>query len=507
MYASAALGSQVHACSASMTLTHLFAFCSHKPSGLLIATALLTSLAGCSPTAPLLQPKNQAQLPAQWPGQWTTSTTAASTLGWQSFYLDPALQKLIQAALVHNKDQRLALLRVQEAQAAYSIQNASRLPTIGLGSNHTRARVPGDLNASGSSVAGGNQQAYIGLSSWELDLWGRVKNLSDAALWNYLALDATQHAVQISLIRQVAQSYLALRSLDERLALTERTIASREESLRIFKRRTEVGSTSRYALTQVQTLVHQAKTMGAQLQQQRDLQAHALQQLTGVEVSRLPGGAPPPLLLQQLPAGLPSDLLTQRPDIIAAEHSLQAAKANVAAARAAFLPRIALTGNWGTASADLDGLFKSGSRAWQFAPTISLPIFDGGQRQANLDLQVVRQNMAVTQYEKAIETAMREVLDALSSRTALQEQVKVLAEQRDALQERSRLARLRYDHGASPYLDVLDAERDLLSAEQQLVQGREALISTQIALYAALGGGSEADKRDDKPMAVNRSAP
>ena len=247
--------------------------------------------------------------------------------------------------------------------------------------------------------------------------------------------------------------------------------------------------------------------MGAQLQQQRDLQAHALQQLTGVEVSRLPGGAPPPLLLQQLPAGLPSDLLTQRPDIIAAEHSLQAAKANVAAARAAFLPRIALTGNWGTASADLDGLFKSGSRAWQFAPTISLPIFDGGQRQANLDLQAVRKNMAVTQYEKAIETAMREVLDALSSRTALQEQVKVLAEQRDALQERSRLARLRYDHGSSPYLDVLDAERDLLSAEQQLVQGREALISTQIALYTALGGGSEADKRDDKPMAVNRSAP
>ncbi|RGE44683.1 TolC family protein [Comamonas testosteroni] len=490
-----------------MTLTHLPALRAYKPSGLLIATALLTSLAGCSPTTPLLQPQSQAQLPAQWPSQWTSSTSAASTLGWQSFYLDPALQKLIQAALAYNKDQRLALLRVQEAQAAYRIQNADRLPSIGLGSSHGRARVPGDLNASGRSVVSGDQEAYIGLSSWELDLWGRVKNLSDAALASYLALDATQHAVQISLMRQVAQSYLALRSLDERLALTERTIASREESLRIFKRRTEEGSTSRYALTQVQTLVHQAKAMGTQLQQQRELQAHALQQLTGVEVHRLPEGTPPPLVVQDLPAGLPSDLLTQRPDIIAAEHVLQASRANVAAARAAFFPRIALTGSWGTASAELDGLFKSGSRAWQFMPTISLPIFDGGQRQANLDLQAVRQNMAVTQYEQTIETAMREVLDALSSRTVLQEQVAVLAEQREALLERSRLARLRYDHGASPYLDVLDAERDLLSAEQQLVQGREALVYTHIALYAALGGGSETGNRDAKPMTVHRSTP
>ena len=173
--------------------------------------------------------------------------------------------------------------------------------------------------------------------------------------------------------------------------------------------------------------------------------------------------------------------------------------ASVAAARAAFLPRIALTGSWGTASAELDGLFRSGSRAWQFAPTISLPIFDGGQRQANLNLQAVRQNMAVVQYEKTIETAMREVLDALSSRTMLEQQLVVLTEQRAALKERARLARLRYDQGASPYLDVLDAERDLLSAEQQLVQGREALLSTQVALYAALGGGYFAQGQSSPP--------
>ena len=218
-----------------------------------------------------------------------------------------------------------------------------------------------------------------------------------------------------------------------------------------------------------------------------------------MDADRLPKSSSTAGILKPIPEGLPSDLLTQRPDIIAAEYGLQAAKANVAAARAAFLPRIALTGSWGTASAELDGLFRSGSRAWQFAPTISLPIFDGGQRQANLNLQAVRQNMAVVQYEKTIETAMREVLDALSSRTMLEQQLVVLTEQRAALKERARLARLRYDQGASPYLDVLDAERDLLSAEQQLVQGREALLSTQVALYAALGGGYFAQGQSSPP--------
>ncbi|MPS92715.1 efflux transporter outer membrane subunit [Comamonas sp.] len=461
---------------------------------LLGSAALLAALAACSTSVPILQPQAQDRLPGRWPQAWTQQPVSAADhratrLAWQDVYPDPALQTLIRAALAHNQDLRLALLRVQEAQAAYDIQRAARLPTVGLGSSHARARVPADLNASGRSVVAGDQQVFVGLNSWELDLWGRVQSLSDAALGNYLALEATRHAVQSSLVKQVALNYLALRSLDERLALTRRTIASREESLRIFKRRTEVGATSRYALTQVQTLVHQAQTIGTQLAQQRALQANALQQLTGMDAQRLPLDPSEPFRLKPVPEGLPSDLLTQRPDIVAAEYGLQAARANVAAARAAFLPRIALTGSWGTASAELDGLFKGGSRAWQFAPSISLPIFDGGQRQANLNLQAVRQNMAVVQYEKTIETAMREVLDALSSRTTLEQQLTVLTEQRAALQERARLARLRYDQGASPYLDVLDAERDLLSAEQQLVQGREALLSAQVALHAALGGG------------------
>ena len=417
------------------------------------------------------------------------SSTAAQ-IPWESFYLDPALRSLIAAALAHNHDLRLALLRVEEARAAHGIQSAERLPAIGLGSSHARARVPGDLNASGRSAVAGDQEVYVGLSTWELDLWGRVRNLSQAALENYLATDAGRRGAQAMVIRQVALGYLALRSLDERLALTDRTIASREESLRIFTRRVQMGATSRYALTQVQTLVYQAQAIGTQLRQQRAQQAHALQQLTGREIGAFEQPASDPVVLRELPEGLPSDLLAQRPDVVAVEHSLQAARANVAAARAAFLPRVALTGRFGTASAELDGLFTSGSRAWQFMPTISLPIFDGGLRQSSLDLQAARQNMAVAQYEKTIATALREVLDALSSRATLHEQTLVLAAQRDALKERSRLAQLRYSQGASPYLDVLDAERDLLSAEQQLVQSREAVLGAQVALYAALGGGA-----------------
>ena len=468
------------------------------------AAALLAAaaLSACSHQAPTLATPTAANLlPAQWPAAHATATHSATPLAWEQFFSDPVLRDLIRTSLAYNKDLRLALLRTQEARAAARIQEASSLPSIGVGSSHARARIPGDLNASGHAVVSGDHEAYVGLSSWELDLWGRVKSLNAAALNNYLATQAGQQAAQAALIKQVALGYIALRSLDERMALTAQTVASREESLRIFTRRTEVGATSRYALTQVQTLVHQAQAIAAQLQQQRDAQAHALLQLTGQDIGTTQPTAGAAIVPTTLPEGLPADLLTQRPDIVAAEYQLQAAHANVAAARAASLPRIALTGSWGTASAELEGLFNNGSLAWQFMPTISLPIFDGGQRQANLDLQAVRQHSAVAQYEKTIEAAMREVLDALSNRAAWQAQLHILSQQRDALKERSRLAQLRYNHGASPYLDVLDAERDLLSAEQQLVQGREAALSAQVALYAALGGGAQASPADPSPTA------
>lgn len=456
------------------------------PAALALAAAF--ALSGCGHVSrPLDEPA--PNLLKQWPAPQKQATHAAQ-IPWQQFYQGHELARLIQASLQHNQDLRIALLRIEEAQAAYRIQRADQLPTLAVGSSHARARVPGDLNPTRKPLTSGDQEVFVGMSSWEIDLWGRVRSLSEAALSNYLATEAAHSATQAMLIQQVARNYIALRGLDERIALTAQTIVTREQTLRMFTRRAEVGATSRYALTQVQTLLYQAQAIGKQLAQQRDLQAHALAQLTGESITTLQARDDDALLMSEVPAGLPSDLLVARPDIVAAEHALQAAKANVAAARAAFLPRVTLTGRFGTASAEFNGLFESGSRAWQFMPSISLPIFDSGRLQSNLDVQAVRQNIAVAQYEKSVESAMRDVLDAMSNISWLGEQSQVLAAQRDALKERSRLAKLRYDSGASPYLEVLDAERDLLSAEQQLAQTREAALTAQVALYAALGGGT-----------------
>lgn len=419
---------------------------------------------------------------------------AAAQLDWRAYFADPTLQDLIDAALAHNRDLRMALLRVEEARALYGIQRADQFPTIGLQADGARARTPGDLNLTGRPQVASQYQVGAGMAAWELDFWGRVRSLKDAALENYLASDAAARAATLSLIGQVADSYLSLRELDERLALTRATIASREESLRIFRRRYEVGSISKLDLTQVETLWQQARALGADLEQARATQAHALELLVGKPLNQpLPqAGLDDDAVMRDLSAGLPSDLLVNRPDIVAAEHRLQAANANIGAARAAFFPRITLTGAFGSASAELDGLFGGGSRAWNFAPSINLPIFDGGRRGANLDLAEVRRDQAVAGYEQSIQSAFKDVADALSARRWLAEQVQVLRATVAAQSERARLAKLRYDHGASPYLEVLDAQRDLLAAQQTLVQTRRALLSARVGLYAALGGGTQA---------------
>jgi multidrug efflux system outer membrane protein len=341
-------------------------------------------------------------------------------------------------------------------------------------------------------LIGSQYQVGLGMASWELDFWGRVRSLQDAALESYLASDAARRAASIALVAQVANNYLVLRELDERIALARRTITSREESFRIFTRRVEVGSTSRLNLTQVQTLLTQAQALGAQLEQTRAEQLHALALIVGAPVDLVPDQNPldDHNALGELRPGLPSDLLIQRPDIVAAEHQLKAANANIGAARAAFFPRIALTSSLGTASAELDGLFAAGSLAWAFSPSISLPIFDGGRRHNNLSLAEARRDLAVANYEKTVQIAFRDVSDALSARHWLARQVAIAHTALATQSERARLSQLRYDNGAAAYLDVLDAQRDLLAAEQQLVQTRRALLTSQVSLYTSLGGGS-----------------
>jgi len=453
-------------------------------------------LAGCASLAP---PDSTPSAPVAdaYPADASEPVGAdalpAAALAWRDYFVDPELRGLIELALRNNRDLRMATLRVEEARAGYRIQRAAQLPAFGVEGQAARSRVPGDLNASGRSLVAGDYEVALGLAAWELDFWGRVRSLKTAALETFFATEAAQQAATVNLIAAVADGYVGLRELDERLRLARRTIASREESFRIFTRRVEVGATSKLELTQVEALLTQAQALGAQLERERAAQAHALALLVGapVELQAPPPGATarPLPALPPLRAGLPSELLLDRPDIVAAEHQLRAANADIGAARAAFFPRIALTGSFGSASAQLGGLFESGSRTWTFAPTISLPIFTGGRNRANLDLAWVRRDMAVAEYERTIQGAFRDVADALSAQHWLFEQARILQATVDAQTERARLAGLRYENGAAAFLEVLDAERDLLAAQQQLVQTQGALLASRIALYAALGGG------------------
>ncbi|SBW85196.1 RND transporter (plasmid) [Pseudomonas veronii 1YdBTEX2] len=458
-----------------------------------VLTGLLTStLSGCISLTPE-QRTPALPVPERWQDKLRTAEDGehpARNQPWRAYFTDPVLQRLIETALANNRDMRTALLRVEEARAGFAIRRGERFPELTVGGQGARERLPGDLNLTERSRVGGEYRAEVGLSSWELDLWGRVRSLEEAALQNWLATEAAQKAVRITLISQVADGYVGLRELDERIANARQSVTSREESYRIFSRRYQVGATTKLEVTQVQTLLTQAQALLMQLEEARDNQVNELRLLVGGDPGPLPQQGPfdESSVLAELSPGLSSELLVRRPDIIAAENRLQAANANIGAARAAFFPRIALTGSWGTASAELDGLFDSGSRAWRFIPTLSLPIFDGGRRRANLELSEVRRDLAITAYEQSIQTAFREVADALSARYWQGRQLEIQRTAQQAQAERARLAQLRYDNGSAAYLEVLDAQRDLLDSEQQLVRSRRALLSSQIKLYSALGG-------------------
>ncbi|KLN53190.1 efflux transporter outer membrane subunit [Variovorax paradoxus] len=447
-------------------------------------------LAGCASLA-----RDDPALPAVatlFPRQAWPQGADALQLKWQDYFVDARLRELIALALDNNSDLRIALHRSAQARAMFAAQRAERFPVIGVSAGVDRSRVPGDLNLTGAPVTGSRYEVGLGVASWEIDLWGRLQNLQDAALENFLATQAGRRAAAASLVTQVANGYLALRETDERLALARRFTASRVESLRIFTRRMEEGATSRLNVTQVETLLTQARALGVQLEQSRAAQAHALTLLIGAPVDLAPAAD---LLTEHdvvgdADPGLSSDMLLGRPDIAAAEHQLQAENANVGAARAAFFPRVALTASAGTASAELEGLFASGSGAWVFSPLVSLPLFDGGRRHANLGMAEARRQQAVANYEKTVQGAFRDVADALSARRWSAEQAAIAQSALAVQTERARLAQLRYDNGAAAYLEVLDAQRDLLAAGQQRVQARRLALASRVGVYAAFGGGS-----------------
>ncbi len=453
--------------------------------------------AGCSfapkYTRPALPVTEEYPADAPKPVDTKPDARVAAEVAWRDYFTDPELQAMIEQALEHNRDLRIAVLRVLEARAAFQIRRADQFPTLDANAGAFRVGVPESLSGTGSSRTASVYDVGVGVMAWELDFWGRVRNLKDAALEQFLSSDAARRAVTLSLIAQVADGYLSLRELDERIVIARETIKTRQESFRIFTRRFEVGTTTRLDVAQVETLLTQAQALGAQLEQARAAQAHALTLLVGAQPARLSerSNLNDNALLPDLPVGLPSDLLQQRPDIVAAEHRLKAANANIGAARAAFFPNITLTGFFGGASSDLGNLFESGTKAWLFWPQLSLPIFDAGRRSANVDLAEVRRDAAVADYERTVQGAFRDVADALSAQHWLAQQLAIQRRALAAQQERARLAQMRYDRGTATFLEVLDAQRDLLSTEQTVVQLRRALLSSRVSLYAALGGGSK----------------
>ncbi len=460
----------------------------------IICGALITLVAGCS-LAPSYQ---RPALPTtvSYPGENGETTQAdpgIERLGWREFFTDAGLQALISQALENNRDLRIAMQRVLEARGLYGIQRADRLPNLSADAMASRSRTPAALSPTGQAMTANQYEATLNLSAWELDFWGRVRSLTTAALESYLATEEARSAIVISLIAQVATTYLLERELDERIGIARQTLATREDSYRIAKRRYEVGYASKLDATQAEALLNQARADQASLLLQRDQNRNALTLLVGVPVAAQENRPLSEIerdFVRALSAGLPSDLLLNRPDVRAAEHRLKAANANIGAARAAFLPRIMLTGNLGTASVELGSLFGAGSSIWSYSPSLSLPLFDGGRNRANLDVSKARRNLAVADYERTIQGAFREVADALAERRWLTEQVVAQQATLAAQTERASLAGLRYQNGAAPYLEVLDAERDRFAAEQVLVQVRRALLSSSVNLYAALGGGA-----------------
>jgi outer membrane protein, multidrug efflux system len=435
----------------------------------------------------------------------TAPSAAAADIGWREFFTDPRLQKLIELALSHNPDARIAALHIAAARAQYQIQRADLFPTIAATGLEELEKYPPSVlgiasgNSGGAPAIGssyGSTLRYydvgIGFTSYELDLFGRIRSLNHQRLQQYFGFVETRRSTRISLVAEVANAYLTLLADQELLRVTQETLGSQEASYKLTKMGYDGGIDTALDLRQAETSVDTARANLAQYTRQTAQDQNALVLLLGTP---LPADLPPGAgldeqkLLEGLPPGLPSDVLARRPDILAAEHNLIAANASIGAARAAFFPSITLTGNYGTASTQLSGLFDHGSTAWTFSPQISLPIFAGGANMASLNLATVQKNINIVQYEQAIQTAFREVADALAGRGTLDTQITADQALVEATSESYRLSDMGFRGGVNDYLSVLDSQRSLYTAQQTLIGIKLARLQNLVTLYKALGGG------------------
>lgn len=451
----------------------------------LLAVTLGLLLGGCSLAPDYQRPATPAG------ATWQASSDVTTTRGWKGTFSDPQLQQLITLALSNNRDLRIAALNVQSYEARYRIQRAAQLPTVGVDGSGSRQQTAGDINGSGREQIGSQYAANVGITAYELDFFGRIQSLKDQALENYLAQQESQRSTHIALVASVANAYLTLLADQDLLTLSQQTLQTEQESYELTSKKFNLGAASDMELAQGKTTLESARVSQAQYQRQVAQDKNALMLLIG---GNLPAGlqqtrALDDVTLTPVPVGAPSSLLQQRPDVLAAEHSLKAANANIGAARAAFFPTITLTATAGSASNELSSLFDSGNGTWLFMPKLSLPIFDGGKRTADLDVAEIEAKKAVASYEQSIQSAFREVADGLVAQQSYQQQLAAQQALVEANQRYFDLAEKRYQQGVDSYLTRLDAQRSLFSAQQSLIATRLALLGNEVSLYKAIGGG------------------
>ena len=435
--------------------------------------------------------------------------TPVADLGWRDVFADPSLQRVIEMGLANNRDLRVAVLNIEKARAQYRVEDAALFPTVNAGASGSASRTPASLSSTGEARTAHQYTASLGFSAYELDFFGRVRSLSDQALQEFLATAEARRSAQISLVAEVATSYLTLAADQDRLKLARDTLQNQQDAYRLNQRSFSLGMASALTLSQAQTSVDSARVDVERYTAQVAQDHNALVLLVGAEVPSelLPQSLPDTSAadaspLATVPPGLPSELLQRRPDILQAERTLRAANASIGAARAAFYPRISLTASAGASSGELSGLFKGGSGSWSFAPQITLPIFDGGANRANLRIAEVGRDISVALYEKAIQTAFREVSDALAQRSTLGRQLDAQQSLVNATAESWRLSDARFRRGVDSYLSVLDAQRSLYAAQQNLIGTRLSRFTNLATFYKTLGGGWNEITGDSVPVAA-----
>ncbi|MBI5430217.1 MAG: efflux transporter outer membrane subunit [Nitrosomonadales bacterium] len=455
---------------------------------------LAAMLSACSMMPDYQRPA--APVPAAWPDNVKLKISAEPVrTDWQKYFPDPRLQALIATALENNRDLRIATARIAEARAQYGIQQADRWPNVNLNASHSASLTPGSVSLTGNSLLNRRNDLNVSLVSYELDFWGRVTSMNAYAKAGYLATEEAQRAFRYSLIAEVANAYLSLQELRERTALTEATVKARAETKELVSRRRDLGVSGDMDFLQAEGAYQASLAEFANLQRQQAAAANLLDLLLGqpvAEIRDLPAGRSlaEQGITPELLAGLPAEVLLRRPDVLAAEQRLIAANANIGAARAAFFPRISLTGSIGTASRDLSGLFDMNNRAWSFQPAISLPLFDAGRTSDYVDIAAARKVIAVAEYEKTIQQAFREVADLLSASDRLTKQLAAQSANAKAQSQRLRLVEARYKAGIASHLEVLDAQREAYASAQGEAQVRRLWLSVATQLYKALAGES-----------------